>query len=858
MLYVCVWIYFLMYLVLPFKKKILNSPLQALGSVSFFKNLCTPHKICEIQKKLEGMLEETDRRCMKKKDPHSHATSQRSHTSSFIDEGSVIGRNEDRRQIVEMLLSIEGAKLSVIPIVGMGGIGKSALAQLVYNDKDIENCFDLRIWISVSVDYDVVSITKSIVESVMEKRLNLSELDKIQVKLQNVLKEKRFLLVLDDMWNENISHNFWDVLRSPFSVGLSGSKVLVTTRSSVVSSILTITDPYHLQPLSDKDCWKLIAQKALSNKNEDKKKELEVIGEKIAEKCGGLPLAAKTIGSALCSKFAKSEWEALLENKLWDLPECKTEVFPELRLSYNYLPACLKKCFAFCSIFPHKYQFQKDELVQLWAVEGFIQSQGGKRNEDIGNDYFDNLLSRYFFFEDVNESGQQVYSMRGLIHEMAQLVSADFCIQMEDGMTHLPKFRNARHSSLLSQNIQSRTLEEFQRCRHVKTFMVFCESGLRDDKFLYVLFVNFQCLRVLNLSNTGISELPDSIENSKCLRYLNVSKTNIWKLPESIACLYGLEILKLQECPKFLQLPRDMKNLVKLRHLDLNIKQLSSMPSELGKLTNLQTLSAFIVGKYEGCQIGELENMRNLQGRICITNLENVPNVEDAKKAKLDEKPYLASLELLWNDQGDSIKKGEEVLGGLRPHCKLQALKVINYSGITFPSWLGDPSVLWKLEDIELRNCKNCKVLPTLSHLPALKSLYIEEFGLTKLEHEFCGSVNNKGFPSLEHLTFFDMPKLVSWEGITAMDMPRLGTLKISDCPKLGSLPSLHFLSSLENLDIMRCPELQSLPVEGLPISLKKLLIEESDILKERCREGGADWSKITAIQPIPTIEIDY
>ena len=210
------------------------------------------------------------------------------------------------------------------------------------------------------------------------------------------------------------------------------------------------------------------------------------------------------------------------------------------------------------------------------------------------------------------------------------------------------------------------------------------------------------------------------------------------------------------------------------------------MPSELGKLTNLQTLSAFLVGKYEGGQIGELETMRNLQGRICITNLENVLNVKDAEKAKLNEKPYLASLELQWNDQGDSIK-GMEVLAGLYPHSELQALKVIKYSGITFPSWQGNPSVLCKLEDIELHNCKNCKVLPTLSHLPALKSLYIGEFDLTKLEHEFCGSgINNEGFPSLERLTFFDMPKLVSWEGLTAKDMPRLGTLTIFSLSKTG------------------------------------------------------------------------
>lgn len=185
----------------------------------------------------------------------------------------------------------------------------------------------------------------------------------------------RFLLVLDDLWNENISE--WHVLRSPFSVGLHGSKILVTTRNSVVSSTVATIDPHYLQPLSDEDYWELIAQRTLSNRSLDGKEKLVAIGEKIAEKCGGSPLAAKTIGSVLPFKLVESEWEALLESKLWDLPEYKT-VFPALRLSYNYLSAPLKRCFVYCSIFPHNYEFEKDDLVHLWMAEGFIQPQGLK------------------------------------------------------------------------------------------------------------------------------------------------------------------------------------------------------------------------------------------------------------------------------------------------------------------------------------------------------------------------------------------------------------------------------------------------------------------------------------------------
>ena len=546
------------------------------------------------------------------------------------------------------------------------------------------------------------------------------------------------------------------------------------------------------------------------------------------------------------------------ESKLWDLPKYKTEVFPALRLSYNYLSAPLKRCFAYCSIFPHNYEFEKDDLVHLWMAEGFIQPQGMKRIEDIGNDYFDNLLWRCFFHvPHFDYLDQPVYHMHGLIHELAQLVSTDICFQMKDGMSPLlPIFRNARHSSLLSQeDIQPMTLKMFQRYKGLRTFMVFCRNGSHIVELLFDLFRNLQCLRVLNLSSTGILELPDSIDNLKHLRYLNVSKTNIKKLPESIAYLYGLQTLKLQDCFNFLVLPKHTKNLINLRHLDLDIKrQLSSMPLEVGKLTSLQTLNAFIVGKDAGCQIGELQKLGNLRGRICITNLENVVNLRDAKEAMLEKKPYLDRLELQWNE----FRDGQEVLSGLCPHYRLKELRVTNYGGSMIPSWLSDPS-LCKLVSIYLRSCHTCTVLPPLGLLPALKSLHIYQMhSLVSVDHRFCGSdMDNmvRGFPSLESLTFQDMPNLKVWTGLNAEDMSHLHQLIVVDCPKLVRLPSLHFLSSLKSSDISQYPILQSLPDEGLPDSLKTLIILDSTILKGRCRQGGADWSKIRAI---PKIEIDY
>ncbi|GMY19785.1 putative disease resistance rpp13-like protein 1 [Fagus crenata] len=200
----------------------------------------------------------------------------------------------------------------------------------------------------------------------------------------------------------------------------------------------------------------------------------------------------------------------------------------------------------------------------------------------------------------------------------------------------------------------------------------------------------------------------------------------------------------------------------------------------------------------------------------------------------------------------------QEVLAGLRPHIRLKELQVKNYGGFMFPSWLSDPS-LCKLVSISMTSCKKCKVLPPLGLLPTLKSLNIDQMhGLVSVDQGFCGLGMNlmvKGFPSLESLTFKDMPNLEVWTGLTAEDMPHLHQLSVEDCPKLICLPSIHFLSSLKNLEISQCPILQSLPDKGLPNSLEALIISDSAILEERCRPGGVDWRKIRAI---PKIEIDY
>ncbi|KAF9605123.1 hypothetical protein IFM89_014114 [Coptis chinensis] len=220
-------------------------------------------------------------------------------------------------------------------------------------------------WISVMEDFDVMKLTRSMIEAAAngESAEALLSLDSLQVKLKSLLQNKKFLLVLDDLWVER--QNDWELLLQPLRHGLKGSKITVTTRSLEVSMLVSAGKPYHLQCLLDGDCWSLLKEEALGNTDLNTVPELNKIGVKIAIKCKGLPLAAKTLGSLMRSvRVDENEWNKILQSKMWDF------IVPDLRSGYHPLPSHLRQCFAYCSLFPQNYDFERDKIVQMWMGKG--------------------------------------------------------------------------------------------------------------------------------------------------------------------------------------------------------------------------------------------------------------------------------------------------------------------------------------------------------------------------------------------------------------------------------------------------------------------------------------------------------
>ncbi|CAI9269507.1 unnamed protein product [Lactuca saligna] len=269
-----------------------------------------------------------------------------------------MGREGDKEALMGKLLGEEECdeSVSIMSIVGMGGIGKTTLAKLLYNDEKVKDHFQLRAWVCVAEELDVSNISKAIFQAVTGKNEDFANLDLLHVALKEKLSKKRFLLVLDDVWNEDYSK--WELLQSPLLVGAPGSRVIVTTRSIRVASVMDSKEVYELNVLSNEDALSLFGQHGLAEKNFDKHPALKLLGEGMVKKCGRLPLALKAVGRILKGNRNGDEWEKLLNSEIWDIEE-GSDILPALRLSYYHLPPHLKQLFAYCSLFPKDTEFNK-------------------------------------------------------------------------------------------------------------------------------------------------------------------------------------------------------------------------------------------------------------------------------------------------------------------------------------------------------------------------------------------------------------------------------------------------------------------------------------------------------------------
>ncbi|TYG69539.1 hypothetical protein ES288_D05G238900v1 [Gossypium darwinii] len=818
----------------------------------------------------------------------SSDTREKRETGPDVDESEVHGRADDVKKIVDLLLS-SGADTWVIPIVGIGGIGKTTLAQLVYNDPRLDGHFDKKIWVSLYDSFSTKRLLTEILECLTEHRCESSHMGVLQSQLRDSLYGKRYLLVMDDVWGDDQEE--WDKVRSLLRCGAEGSKIIVTTRTERVASIMSNAPSHLLEGLAKDACWTLFKQQAFADGEENEFPNLLPISLRIIDKCQGVPLAAKVLGGLLRSKREEDEWLRVQESDLWSLDTGENRILSVLRLSFNHLPSNLKRCFAYCAIYPRNYHLNKEKLIQQWIAGGFVQSAGDNPHmlEQMGNERFNDLLEMSFF-QLTSSSDAGEFKIPSLIYDLAKLIAGKEFLTIENSdQAQVVTGHNLAETryALVENNYGSSLLRKALYKAHKLCSLNFLAYGDISMEAQRNLVQCFRHLKMLNLSGSGIKKLHRSIGDLIYLRYLDLSNTPLQTLPETIGHLCNLRTLDLSGCTDLLELPGEIVKLVNLMHLNVkDCTRLASLPACWWSMVRLRTLPIVISSK----NLLLLRHLKNLQGELKIKYLENCtdpslkmpygaeefeqncrdPSFRMPRGAKEFEHCLvlnhlqLRTLDLFWGDGGEgklnqntssqtrqSELLSQQLINWLKPSPNIRRLSIKGYLGCEFPFWM-ESDAIHNLTVLELINCKTVETLPMLGQLPFLKCLNIQGMdNVVKIDYEFYSGAMCP-FPSLNELTLQDFPELRTWEGMGSTEaFPCLKKLSIMNCPLLKTMPSFGF-PCLKRLSIMKCPLLKTMP--SFP-TLQHLMLKDCNPLLLR---SAADLRTLLTLVIDSFCELDF
>ena len=727
-------------------------------------------------------------------------------------DSDVVGMEDEKKAILDLLLAEKEKRRSVVSIVGMGGLGKSTLAKKVFKDSLIKSHFDLAVWIDVSQQSTREDLLRKLyMEVTKKKRKEVEEMtvDDVEKSLYKSLQPKKYLIVMDDVWDEEV----WKIFKKGLPDEGNGSRVLITTRSQNVAKAAEPSAPLNLRGLNDEEGWELFLRKAFPN--EDGKKacqgEFENVGKEIVKKCGGLPLAVVVVGGLLSKKGSLREWDMIAKTMVWQHEEKGKECMKILALSYADLPPHLKWCFLYLGVFPEDFEIEVEKLIRLWIAEGFVERREDITLEEVAMEYLDEIESRCLIQvgkESVGRTEPVFCRIHDLIRELAILESRDldfFHFQQKALLDHqtsldssLRRFSFHGKSEFLSQRHSTprlRTLLGFKLTKESKVFPT-CVWPL---------------IRVIDLEGAPIKVVSEEVGELANLRYLGLRNTGIKSLPTSVRKLSRLQSLDVRDNPIW-KMNSVVWKIEALRHILVPL-HMDMDGIQQGSLRNLQVLEQAHAGDWmRGC-LSRLTNLRKLR-------LEWITEVyhQDLSDA-LPELSCLTTLEL----EGLSLPVISLLLSNLD---NLQSVKIKGQ--IRSPQhfeyrWPSRLSTL--ILDGTRLDQDPLPSLGTLTDLRVLKLLHNAYTGREMICP--CDS-----FPQLQRLKLTRLTHLEEWK-VDNRAMPRLQSLSIINCEELMKLP--QGLKGLANL--------------------KKLYLSlMSTLLYARVQEeNGEDWENI---KHIPSITI--
>ncbi|CDP20468.1 unnamed protein product [Coffea canephora] len=719
---------------------------------------------------------------------------------------NVVGRSGDESKIVKMLLTPSERVVSVIPIAGMGGLGKTTLAKSVYNSTKIDENFGIKSWVCVAREIKIVEMFKLILESLTRTKVEVDGREAIVQETRGKLGEKIFLLVLDDVWNceQGLWSDFFTTL-----LGLSttkGSWCILTTRLQPVANAvlrhLQMNDgPYFLGKLSGDECWSIIKRKVLAG--EEVPKELEAIQEQILRRCDGLPLAASLIGGLLLNN-RREKWHSIIDQIL--------------KVSFDHLsPPSVKKCFAYCSIFAQDTELGEDELIEHWVAEGFVlPNQENTRMMEEREDEYLRILLQSSLLEKVADKRSTYYKMHDLVNDFAKSVLNPKC-SSQDRYLALHSYEE------MEENVRR------NKAASIRSLFLQIWGGISPD-----MLSRFKHLHVLKLFGYFVMFLPSLIGKLLHLRLLNISSSGITSMPESLCKLCNLQTLTMRDRALEGGFPKRMSDLISLRHLNYyHYHAEFKMPAQMGQLTCLQTLKFFNVSQESGCGIEELGTLKYLKGSLEIRNLELVKDMENlvewkeadqvrstTGEAEVDAFPMMRDFRIESCPQLTTFPCSGKSLD-VRYCCNLTSIKTsygtasVEELSISFCNNLRELSedVFGSSLQRLIQYCDDLTTIPykMFESCPSLQYLYVED-----CPNLVSFSLNLQETPSLKQFVFIGSPKLIPhwFKGFAfATNLRKLISLSINS-------PFSSDDSSIDDFDwsgLRAVLALRELRLEGLP-----------------------------------------
>ncbi|CAL4998792.1 unnamed protein product [Urochloa decumbens] len=897
-----------------------------------------PRRMKKMRRKLKNIADQYNSFGFKQGSTCNGQLRDKRETSS-VTEAFIVGRTEEKKKILSCLSDTVTKDITVLPIHGIGGIGKTTMAKMIFADAYFNNYS--QVWVYVSQEFDLNKIGNSIISQLSEQESRLTTREMIKTFLEGLVSGKKILVVLDDLW-ESDPFELYD-LKAMLNVG-NGSKVIVivTTRDKDIANRICTVEPYELPLLDGEMCWNIIKQKVdlKAKAMTSDKDDLELVGREIALKCGGVALAAHALGYMLQS-MSFDKWVSVRDSDIWsqstwgDKSNLHHTVIASLMLSYNHMSLYLKSCFAYCATFPKGHKIVKDDLIYNWISLGFIEPPTSMFTSwQHGENYIGHLMEMSFLQYSkaptsvgVNYDEVTLLTMHDLVHDIAKYVMVDEILDaskqsnakggryrfalLNDCSESLKSFTPSPSKIWALRYLESEnnvlTDTSFSSTRYLY-FPACGKIGLHDD-----VFSSAKYLRVLDLSECSIQQLPISICNLKQLRYLKAPKVQHQAIPVGITKLSKLIYLNLCGSSAMLALPNPIGEMESLMYLDLSgCSGIDILPNSFSRLTKLEHLDLSSCCNVTGVSeyLESLTNLQYLNLSFCI-NIGGLPgafcSLLKLKYLNLSYCSYLygqpeaqvlgtlTKLEYL-----NLSSKGIHIKGLLEALTSLTNLKYLSLRGVIglgkVPASFGNlkclihldlsfcvdvaglPKVLdglTKLQYLNLLGCSNVyannlkylrgleNVLCNLTELQYLNlsrclDIIIDEEGM--LEGKFFESpVKKKLFESIYSLSNLEYLNLSNSqytrqipEGIC--NLRKLHTLDLSNCSSLSRIPeSIADMGSLKFLSVSGCYKLDESKIpqfnSSSTVSLPRFVVHASD------GESGSNLFRLQDVNP-PDLEI--